>query len=62
MRLALTSVSISPFSGNLSSFFFEKIRLPSTSTSKTPPRDSMSEVSAPNFFLSSSARPAACGL
>jgi hypothetical protein len=62
MRLALTRVSISSISGNLPSSFFEKIRFPSASTSKTPPLDSTIVVSAPNFFLSSSARPAARGL
>jgi hypothetical protein len=58
----LTIVSISSFDGNLPSFFFEKTSFPSYSTSKTPPLDSTSSVSAPNDFFRLSARPAAWGL
>lgn len=59
--MASISEKISECSGKRPSFFFEKINLPSTFTSKTPPLPWISSGFSPYFDFSSAARPAAFG-
>jgi hypothetical protein len=53
--------TISPSSGKRPNAFFEKIFLPSTITSNTPPLDATSSLSTASASFSSAARPAALG-
>ena len=55
------ALKISSCSGNLPVSFLEKIFLPSTTTSKTPPSDFINSGLIPNLPSIASARPTALG-